>query len=423
MSSIKFNLRSKANKPVSIYVSISINRDLKFREKTGFDIHPNNWSDKKSMPKQNVAELKTLHNDLVTLEAHIYNQLNIAQAEGRRIDKAFIRGTIDSCFNRVDNSDQNLFIYQVQTFIDNAHKKKVKNRSSIGLSSNTIKNWKAFKSKFERFEKWRKATVTLDQLDLALAQEFQNWSFDVEAYSKNTVGKDLAFIKQITDEAERKGIKTNTQSRLIESFSESDEDRYIITLSYEELNQIEKHHPSSDFLDQVKQWLLIGCELGQRGDDLLKVDFNSIREVKGHQLIDVYQKKAKKWVTLPITPRCKLFLSNGFPEHLRYDQFNDGLKDLLQEVGISEVIEGKKRIVLEEGKTRTVLGRYPKHELVTTHTCRRSFATNYYKKLPTPVIMDITGHVKESTFLKYIGKPKDRDDNALLFLSYLNMQK
>ena len=341
MSSIKFNLRSKANKPVSIYVSISINRDLKFREKTGFDIHPNNWSDKKSMPKQNIAELKTLHHDLVTLEAHIYTQLNIAQSEGRRIDKAFIRKAIDECFNRVDNSDEPLFLYQVQAFIDNAHKKKVKNKSTIGLSANTIKNWKAFQSKFKRFEKWRRSSVTLDLLDLALSEQFQTWSFEIEGYSKNTVGKDLAFIRQIVDEAERKGIRTNRQSRLIESFSDSDEDRFIITLSFEELDLVEKYNPSKELLNQVKQWLLIGCELGQRGDDLLNVDFNSIRKVNDSQLIDVFQKKTNKWVTLPITPRCKRFLSASLPEKIRMDQFNDGLKSLLKEVGLSEVIKGK----------------------------------------------------------------------------------
>ena len=51
----------------------------------------------------------------------------------------------------------------------------------------------------------------------------------------------------------------------------------------------------------------------------------------------------------------------------------------------------------------------------TTHSCRRSFATNYYKRIPTTVIMGMTGHVKESTFLQYINKSKDKDENAKLF--------
>jgi hypothetical protein len=32
--------------------------------------------------------------------------------------------------------------------------------------------------------------------------------------------------------------------------------------------------------------------------------------------------------------------------------------------------------------------------------------------------MGITGYVKESTFLQYINKPKDRDENAKHFLDY-----
>ncbi|MBM3455734.1 MAG: integrase, partial [Bacteroidetes bacterium] len=34
----------------------------------------------------------------------------------------------------------------------------------------------------------------------------------------------------------------------------------------------------------------------------------------------------------------------------------------------------------------------------------RSFATNHFGKIPTPIIMAATGHKSESSFLKYIGK-------------------
>ena len=66
------------------------------------------------------------------------------------------------------------------------------------------------------------------------------------------------------------------------------------------------------------------------------------------------------------------------------------------------------RIEVKKGVWRKVKGNYPKDELVTSHICRRSFATNHYGKLSTPVIMSITGHKTETEFLKYIGKtPKD----------------
>ena len=42
-----------------------------------------------------------------------------------------------------------------------------------------------------------------------------------------------------------------------------------------------------------------------------------------------------------------------------------------------------------------------KFEMITSHTARRSFATNMYHRGISPVmIMSITGHKKESTFLK-----------------------
>ena len=62
---------------------------------------------------------------------------------------------------------------------------------------------------------------------------------------------------------------------------------------------------------------------------------------------------------------------------------------------------------------------FPKYELITSHCFRRSFATNYYKKIPTAVLMSITGHSKESLFLSYINQREDKDANADLFMKLL----
>ena len=53
---------------------------------------------------------------------------------------------------------------------------------------------------------------------------------------------------------------------------------------------------------------------------------------------------------------------------------------------------------------------YPKSELLIAHNLRRSFATNYFGKIKTPILMHITGQTKESTYLKYIGKIQSIDD-------------
>jgi integrase len=46
-------------------------------------------------------------------------------------------------------------------------------------------------------------------------------------------------------------------------------------------------------------------------------------------------------------------------------------------------------------------------DLVSSHTARRSFATNYYLQgFPTIDLMKITGHRTERSFLKYIRVSK-----------------
>lgn len=49
-----------------------------------------------------------------------------------------------------------------------------------------------------------------------------------------------------------------------------------------------------------------------------------------------------------------------------------------------------------------------KWEFLTSHIGRRSFATNFYGKIPTPLLMEATGHSTEQMFLQYIN-PVDKD--------------
>ena len=62
----------------------------------------------------------------------------------------------------------------------------------------------------------------------------------------------------------------------------------------------------------------------------------------------------------------------------------------------------------------------PKWMFISSHDFRRSFATNFfYKGVPVPVLMNITGHKRESTFFEYIGHKFTKDEQAETFLKYL----
>ena len=67
--------------------------------------------------------------------------------------------------------------------------------------------------------------------------------------------------------------------------------------------------------------------------------------------------------------------------------------------------------------------KYKKYELVSTHTARRSGATNMYiAVIPTLAIMKITGHKTEKAFLKYIKISEEENAEMLAKHCFFNKQ-
>lgn len=419
MATIKFQLRSEANKAVPIYFYLSMGRGSFFRIRTGFSILPSNWSKAKGFPKQNDTANKNIESNLKSLEKHLIESINEAQAKGEEINNDFLLRKTDECFKREKKTDDSLVSFQVQYIIDHADTRKIQGKSKIGLAPNTIKNYKTFKNIILDFEKFIKKPLRFSDLSPEMVEKFKNWLLKEKGYSVNYTGDNLGSLKSISKDAEKFGITVHPNALKIESFVESNEDRFIVTLSFEELDLIEKTDLTREALINARKWLLLGCELGQRGEDLLKITVSNIRTTSEGMLVDAYQQKGRKHVSIPVTPRAKRILDIGFPRKISLQNLNDYIKEVAKATKLNEPTEGKKH---DKETNRKVFGIYPKWELITSHACRRSFATNYYKRIPTTVIMGITGHVKESTFLQYINKPKDMDENAKLFLrSLLNM--
>ena len=106
-------------------------------------------------------------------------------------------------------------------------------------------------------------------------------------------------------------------------------------------------------------------------------------------------------------------LENEFPRRVSQVVFNKQIKALCKMVGIDELVSGFKN----NPKTRRKeIVEAPKYEFITLHIMRRSFASNYYGKIEIPLLMNITGHSKESTFLTYIGTIQNKDTLADLFM-------
>lgn len=414
MASVQFRLRSNANKNVSIKVRLIIGRNKDVEANTGFTINPKEWSEATNKPKQNTAENKRLFNDLKKLETYLFDNLNNDLADSVIIDKYWLESKINDCFNRIEKVDTGLLVNHIQHIIDNANTRKIKGSSKIGLSENRIKGYITFKNLIKNYQEVIKKQIHLLDVNRLFVEKFTNWLINVQHYSTNYAGKQIDNLKTVCLDAEKLEIPINNQIKLIESFSENDEDRFIATLSFEELETIRKAELENVAHINARKWILIGCETGQRSIDLLSITKDNFRHNAKGVYLDLVQKKTKKHITVGIIKSHIIdIIENDLPYKISSQKLNQYIKEVCKIAKIDEVIEGKK---IDKDTKRKKLGLYPKHELIASHCFRRSFATNYYKKIPTPILMNITGHSKESIFLKYINKSEDKDANADLFM-------
>lgn len=424
MATVQFRLRSKANKNVSIKVRLLNGKNLDLELNTGFTINPKDWSKETDRPKQNNTENKLIFNNLKKLESFIFENLNKDLGTGTLIDNYWLQNQINDCFNRVEKIDTGLITNHIQFIIDNANTRKIKGRSKLGISQSRVKGYKTFKKVFEEFQTVTKKQYHFLDINKTLIDRFTNWLINTKNYSVNYSGKQLDNLKTVCLDAQKNDIHANTYIEKIEGFSESKEDRFIVTLSFEELEQIRTTEIQNHALHNARNWILLGCEIGQRGGDLLDITKNDFRyNTNGNIYLDITQKKTGKSVTIPIVnPTIIDLIKNDFPHKISTQKLNEYIKKVCQIAKIDEVVEGKRlnpKAKKENPETiRKVLGFYPKHELITTHSFRRSFATNYYKKMPTPILIAITGHSKESLFLQYINASEDKDANADLFRTF-----
>ena len=184
------------------------------------------------------------------------------------------------------------------------------------------------------------------------------------------------------------------------------------------IEKIRKKSFEQDYLKNAKKWLLLGCQLGQRFGDLIRVTPEMVKASNGIKIIELTQKKTGKMVAIPLMPKAIEIIEGDMPYPISIQNFNDYVKDICKAAKLEEPIKGAKYIKLEEpdpNQPKTP-GVYPKWELIGSHVCRRSFASNFYGKIPTPILIGITQHSTEKQFMKYIGRTSY--DNAHQMMEY-----
>ena len=234
---------------------------------------------------------------------------------------------------------------------------------------------------------------------MKFAKDLLLYLINKENYKQSYALKKIADLKTVCYDAELDGLEVSPQLKKISSTRPTNEN--ILYLNPKELEAIQDAKLTTEALKNARKWLLLGCDIGQRGGDLLNLSEDDFVTRNGYEVIELQQQKTGKNITIPVLETTKVILETGLPYRISIQKFNKHIKTVCEKAKIDKLIKGS---LYDDKKKRKIDGQYPKHKLISSHVCRRSFATNLYGILPTTLIMQITAHSTEKMLLNYIGK-------------------
>jgi len=375
------------------------NQDYSFEAKSRILISKSDWSAIKDAKRVKDANLKNTKYETdrycADLENHVLKKFN--KGNTPLINKKWLTDTITDYYNPKKTKVLPETVLEYFPLFLEKKKKKTAQRTYVRYG--TVYNT------FKRFVKSHRSNPLIQEIDPDFQDDFEEFCNEQD-YAISTSNKFIEVIKALCIEARQNGLTLSTRFEQIKLRKKKTP---VVYLDYSELDKITvlKDAELGDRLTKAKDWLIISCYTGQRVSDFLSYDAKNIRDIDGVRLLDIIQQKTKKSVSIPILPEVQKILDKYkgvFPETISEQKFNKYAKEIGALAGIDEQTYGGILKTNENGRNRKVFGKYPKHELITSHIGRRSFASNLYGKFSTPLIMNVTGHSKESTFLDYIGK-------------------
>lgn len=187
------------------------------------------------------------------------------------------------------------------------------------------------------------------------------------------------------------------------------EDGGAVYLTVDEIKKINELRLAKEQA-QVRDIFLVGCCTALRYSDYSRLTEDNFI---GNN-IEIVTKKTDTKVVIPIHYIVKEIIERnkgyGF---LYYKNSQQNFNRVIKNICRSAKINDKVLVERTEG-FRTLKKLYKKYELVSTHTARRSGATNMYLSGILPFrIMLITGHKTESSFYKYIRIQKELNAKEL----------
>ena len=425
MARFDINFRLKEpNSEKSTYIFLSISILGRLRISTKEKILPTYWDSDNQRPTTDrkalrsvspliLKELKYISSRLDEIEYQLSDSI-LELKRDKNLQKEAILEEINRIIGREEKKKEEkipTITEYYQLLINRMKEGSLLTPKGTKYSSGTIKSHNTGKGYLEYYQEIY-GDLFFDDITMDFKSKFIE-VMNKKEFKLNTINRAFAFIKFVMGKSMEEGLHNNTYFQTSD-FDVAEEDVDNIYLTSDDLKELYALDLSNNpAWERIRDVFLIGCFTALRYSDYSRIIPEYIRMTEGGtKVINMVTQKTKERVIIPILfPELELLLkkyNNRIPK--TYEQkINENIKKIaemagiIQDVVVNETIGGVHKETIEK-----------KYNLISTHTARRTGATNLYKLgFSTLEIMKITGHTSEKTFLKYIKVSKEENADLM----------
>ena len=415
MANFNFNLRKPTSEnPTPIYLVIRWNKQ-RLVYSTNEKILPKYWNKNKQKASQSYTGYANFNYNLEQIKTHannIFRQILIENNHQPPTPKE-LKKELDKILNKeveeLEETISNTLFGFIDKFIDES--KTLKKPSTISVYRTTLKHLSNYA------EKKKLKILDFEHITLDFYYDFTAYLIKDLSLSDNSMGKYIKTLKTFLNEATERNINTNLafKSNKFKTVNEQTEQIYLTDKELDTIYNLDLS--KNKRLDKVRDLFIIGCYTALRFSDFSQIEPENI--IKDGTQLKIKTIKTGETVVIPIHYRIKEILSkydNSTPPAISNQKMNEYIKEVGKLANINDIV-----IKAEQKGTLIMIKKIKKYELITTHTARRSGATNMFLADMKPIeIMKITGHKTEKAFMRYIRISPEKNADLLMNNKFFN---
>ena len=396
-------------------------------------VDPEYW-DKKNQRIRNVIAVPqrdAINKKLSELKLHVFNAVNFDFIQGEILNRVWLEKCIAKFYDRPSEelkktvNKQRFYLTDFASWWLDEKAPKFKVTANKYMDETTKRHYTILNNLIKKFE--GKEKIRFSKINADLIDSFSEF-LTAENYAEKTAKRMIGRFKFFCLRAESENIVIDQSFKNRVFVAKQTEEYKEPYLNEFEISKVFEHDFSdNETLDNVRDNLIIGLRTGLRVSDFLKRLIISDFE---EDFIEIEPQKTANYktrVTIPIHWMVRAILEKRggkMPAKISDQKFNMHIKTIAKAVGFdSKMVGGVVKVDPKTKIKRKVVALYSKHELVTSHICRRSFATNAYGSVNNQTIMSICGWSSEEQMLDYIKMTNREHAEALKKVWDSNLKK